>query len=204
MCMATTNTAGSLAYGFLHAHVHGSWDQRTSARTSLGTPYPTVLPLPRRESTRPLRRPQRSCEHPSPRWSLRHCRATVFSAETSVCWCCESVPQRQLYYFVLARTRGYTVLESTEQCVPCKTCVPIQINVYLTDSERATNEEASIHENEFSAGTLTNPRTQVTNQHSFRIRMRGAKGPYYDSDYYCQCKLMISRRQMIPEADSYC
>ena len=30
MCMATTNTAagaGSLAYGFLHAHVHGSWNQ---------------------------------------------------------------------------------------------------------------------------------------------------------------------------------
>ena len=69
-------------------------------------------------------------------------------------------------------------MESREKCVPCKTCVPIQINVYLTDSERATNEEASIRENEFSAGTLTNPRTQVTNQHSFRIRTRGAKGPY--------------------------
>ena len=51
-------------------------------------------------------------------------------------------------------------------------------HVYPTDSERATNEEASIRENEFSAGTLTNPRTQVTNQHSFRIRTRGAKGPY--------------------------
>ena len=51
--------------------------------------------------------------------------------------------------------------------------------MYLTDSERATNEEASIRENEFSAGTLTNPRTQVTNQHSFRIRTRGAKGPYF-------------------------
>ena len=70
-------------------------------------------------------------------------------------------------------------MESREKCVPCKTCVPIQINVYLTDSERATNEEASIRENEFSAGTLTNPRTQVTNQHPFRIRTRGAKGPYY-------------------------
>ena len=30
-------------------------------------------------------------------------------------------------------------MESREKCVPCKTCVPIQINVYLTDSERATN-----------------------------------------------------------------
>ena len=95
MCMATTNTAagaGSLAHGFLHAHVHGSWNQG-----------------------------------------------------------------KNVYL--------------------CKTCVFIQINVYLTDSERATNEEASIRENEFSAGTLTNPRTQVTNQHSFRIRTRGAKGP---------------------------
>ena len=64
-----------------------------------------------------------------------------------------------------------------QKCVPGKTCVPGQINVYLTDSERATNEEASIRENELSAGTLTNPRTQVTNQHSFRIRTRGAKGP---------------------------
>ena len=50
-------------------------------------------------------------------------------------------------------------------------------NVYLTDSERATNEEASIRENELSTGTLTNPQTHVTNQHSFRIRTRGAKGP---------------------------
>ena len=63
-------------------------------------------------------------------------------------------------------------MESREKCVPG------QINVYLTDSERATNEEASIRENELSAGTLTNPRTQVTNQHSFRIRTRGGKGPY--------------------------
>ena len=52
----------------------------------------------------------------------------------------------------------------------------LQNNVYLTDSERATNEEASIRENELSAATLTNPRTQVTNQHSFRIRTRSAKG----------------------------
>ena len=92
MCMATTNTASSLAYGCLHAHVHGSWNQG-------------------------------------------------------------------------------------KKCVPGKTCVAGQINVYLTDSERATNEEASIRENELSAETLTNPRTQVTNQHSFHIRTRGAKGP---------------------------
>ena len=32
-----------------------------------------------------------------------------------------------------------------------------------------------IRENELSAATLTNPRTQVTNQHSFRIRTRCAK-----------------------------
>ena len=62
-------------------------------------------------------------------------------------------------------------MESREKCVPG------QVNVYLTDSERATNEEASIRENELSAGTLTNPRTQVANQHWFRIRTRGAKGP---------------------------
>ena len=48
-------------------------DAPSYVRTFLGTPYPTVLPLPRRESTR---RPQRSCEHPSPRWSAQlmvHC-----------------------------------------------------------------------------------------------------------------------------------
>ena len=42
---------------------------------------------------------------------------------------------------VFTRTRAW-IMESREKCVPCKTCVPIQINVYLTDSERATNEEA--------------------------------------------------------------
>ena len=64
-----------------------------------------------------------------------------------------------------------------KKCVPGITCVPCKRNVYLTDSERATNEEASIREKEFSAATLTNPRTQVTNQNSYRIRTRGAKGP---------------------------
>ena len=80
---------------------------------------------------------------------------------------------------VFTRTRAW-IMESrelSEKGVPGKTCVPGSINVYLTDSERATNEEASIRENELSAGTLTNPQTQVTNQHSFRIRTCGAKGP---------------------------
>ena len=89
--MATTNTAGSLAYGCVRAHVHGSWNQGKN----------------------------------------------VYLAK----------------HVYLAK------------------------NVYLTDSERATNEEASIRENELSAATLTNPRTQVTNQHSFRIRTHGAKSP---------------------------
>ena len=31
----------------------------------------------------------------NPRIIISHCRATVLSAETSVCWCCESVPQRR-------------------------------------------------------------------------------------------------------------
>ena len=92
--MATTNTACSLAYGCLHAHVRGSWNQGEN----------------------------------------------VYLAKHNI--------------------------------------MPLANNVYLTDSERATNEEASIRENELSARTLTNPRTQVTNQHSFRIRTRGAKGPY--------------------------
>ena len=71
------------------------------------------------------------------------------------------------------------VMNQGNKGVPGKTCVPGQVNVYLADSERATNDEASIRENEPSAGlgTLTNPRTQVTNQHSFRIHTRGAKGP---------------------------
>ena len=83
-----------------------------------------------------------------------------------------------------------------KQCVPGKTCVAGQINVYLTDSVRATNEEASIRENELSAGTLTNPRTQVTNQHSFRIRTRGAKGPYLYKETTITAfdRLLIARR----------
>ena len=94
MCMATKNTAGGLAYGCSHTHVHGSWNQGKKG-------------------------------------------------------------------------------------VPGKTCVTGQMHVYLTDSECTTNEGASIRENELSAGTLRNPRTQVTSQHSFRIRTCGAKGPYY-------------------------
>ena len=82
----------------------------------------------------------------------------------------------RVYHKDFTRTCA-SIMESREKCVPGKTCVPGQINVYLTDSEHATNEEASIRENELSAGTLMNPQTEVTNQHSFRIRRRGAKGP---------------------------
>ena len=35
MCMATTTTAGSLAYGCLHAHVHGSWNQGKNVYSQL-------------------------------------------------------------------------------------------------------------------------------------------------------------------------
>ena len=108
MCVATTNTAGSLAYGCLHAHLHGSWNQG-------------------------------------------------------------------------------------EKCVPGQTGVPGQINVYLTDSERATNEEGSNRENELSAVTLTNPRTQVTNQHSFRIHKSGAKGPDH-----CACVTSVEGGSFTP------
>ena len=71
-------------------------------------------------------------------------------------------------------------------------------NVYLTDSERATNEEASIRENELSAATLTNPRTQVTNQHSFRVRTCGAKGPYCSKKWHSD-----SARKAVKLAEPY-
>ena len=49
------------------------------------------------------------------------------------------------------------------------------------------------------AGTLTNPRTQVTNQHSFRIRTRGAKGPYCDGLVDCKTSCFTRRtfRRMV-------